>query len=244
MSTNLSLFQGSQFTLYNMRGLHQAISKVFSSLNNPRFDGAMPPPAPPFRMEFACKCVFCEVSPCGRSVYSLYKKKTCLQTGANSNILTRTCDIYPEWKIPGVHSWGGMPFPPAGRWGSSLGGKGGKLACPLAKLLSENSLLLDTAYSYQGCPCLTPNYAIKKLATSFGCIQPCAFWYLLINCPVSSWKEPWGWSYCSDLLHTWKDTGNKEKRLMYWKHAWELDFFRRHKKAEKMLKILEHRVAT
>ena len=125
-----------------------------------------------------------------------------------------------------------------------LGGKGGKLACPLAKLLSENSLLLDTAYSYQGCPCLTPNYAIKKLATSFGCIQPCAFWYLLINCPVSSWKEPWGWSYCSDLLHTWKDTGNKEKRLMYCKHAWELDFFRRHKKAEKMLKILEHRVAT
>lgn len=125
MTTNLSLFQGSQFTLYNMRGLHQPISKVFSSLNNPRFDGAMPPPAPTFRMEFACKCVFCEVSLCGRSVYSLYKIKTCLQTGANSNGLTRTCDIYPEWKIPGVHRWGEMPFPPAGRRGSSLSGRQG-----------------------------------------------------------------------------------------------------------------------
>ena len=65
MTTNLSLFQGSQFTLYNRQGLHQAISKVFSSLNNPRFAGAMPPPAPPFRMEFACKCVFCELGKVG-----------------------------------------------------------------------------------------------------------------------------------------------------------------------------------
>lgn len=82
-----------------------------------------------------------------RTLYSLYKIKTCLQIGANSNVLTRTYDIYPELKIPGVHRWGEMPFPPAGRQGPSLslGGRGGKRACPLAKLLSENSLLLDTA---------------------------------------------------------------------------------------------------